>query len=316
LKVVVALGGNALRKKGEGFDFETHFENAYLTFLNLVEAGIFSYENKVCITHGNGPQVGMEFMRNFISKDRFPIYPLDSLTASTQGWIGYIFERALRKIFRERGISREVSTLITLVEVDGRDPSLKDPTKPIGDFLTEEEAKELSIMTGLPVKMDSNRGWRFVVGSPNPLRILNSKVINSLLEMGNVVIAVGGGGIPVDGDLNGVSAVIDKDLASSLLAREIGAEVLMILTEVPEVYLNFGKPNQKPLYEVTLSELKDYLKDGHFAPGSMEPKIRAAINFLEGGGKEALITSPEHLREALMGRRGTRIKQVPLHNLS
>jgi len=308
LKIVIALGGNALRKKGEGFDFETHYENAYLTFLNLFEAGIFSPENKVCITHGNGPQVGMEFMRNFLSKDKFPIYPLDSLTASTQGWIGYIFERALRKIFKEKGIDREVSTLITLVEVDKNDPSLKDPTKPIGDFLTEEEAKELSIMTGLPVKMDSGRGWRFVVGSPEPLRILNSNIINSLLEAGKVVIAVGGGGIPVDKDLNGISAVIDKDLASSLLAKEIGADIFIILTEVPEVYINFGKPNQKPLYNATVSELKDYLKDGHFAPGSMGPKIRAVIRFLEGGGKEALITSPEYLKEALLGRRGTRIK--------
>ncbi len=308
MKIVIALGGNALRKKGEGFDFETHYENAYLTFLNLFEAGIFSSDNSVCITHGNGPQVGMEFMRNFLCKNKFPIYPLDSLTASTQGWIGYILERALRKIFKERGIDREVSTLITLVEIDRKDPSLNHPTKPIGDFLTEEEAKELSIMTGLPVKMDSNRGWRFVVGSPEPIRILNASVIDLLLEKGNVVIALGGGGIPVDSDLNGVPAVIDKDLASSLLAREIGADAFIILTEVPEVYINFGKPNQKPLHIVTVSELKDYLKDGHFAPGSMEPKIRAAIRFLENGGKEALITSPEHLKDALLGRRGTWIK--------
>jgi Carbamate kinase len=308
LKAVIALGGNALRKKGEGFDFETHYENAYFTFLNLIEAGIFSFENKICITHGNGPQVGMEFMRNFFSKEKFPIYPLDSLTASTQGWIGYILERALRKIFSERGINRGISTLITLVEVDKDDPSLKNPTKPIGDFLNEEEAKELSIMTGLQVKMDSNRGWRFVVGSPEPLRILNADTINSLLEMDNVVIAVGGGGIPVDRDLNGVPAVIDKDLASSLLAREIGADIFIILTEVPEVYINFGKPNQKPLHNVSVSELKKYLEERHFAPGSMEPKIRAVIKFLESGGKEALITSPEHLKEALEGRRGTWIK--------
>ncbi len=146
------------------------------------------------------------------------------------------------------------------------------------------------------------------VGSPEPLRILNSNIINSLLEAGNVVIPVAGGGIPVDKDLNGISAVIDKDLASSLLAKEIGADIFIILTEVPEVYINFGKPNQKPLYNATVSELKDYLKDGHFAPGSMEPKIRAVIRFLESGGKEALITSPEYLKEALLGRRGTRIK--------
>lgn len=305
MKTVIALGGNALRKKGEGFDFDTHYENAYLTFSNLADAGIFSDEFKVCITHGNGPQVGMEFMKNFLSKDKFPIFPLDSLTASTQGWIGYIFERALRKVFKERGIKREVVAIITLVEVDKNDPSLKNPTKPIGEFLNEKEAKELSILTGLPVKMDSNRGWRFVVGSPYPKRVLNAGIINTLLEMGMVVIAVGGGGIPVDKDLNGVPAVIDKDLASSLLAREINANEFIILTEVPEVYINFGKANQKPLKNIRISDLERFLKEGHFAPGSMEPKIRAVIEFVKNGSGKALITSPEHLKEALRGERGT-----------
>ncbi len=305
---MIALGGNALRKKGEGFDFETHYENAYMTFLNLADTGILW--EKVCITHGNGPQVGMEFMRNFISKDRFPIYPLDSLTASTQGWIGYIFERALRKVLRERKINREVCVVITLVEVDKEDPALKDPSKPIGDFLTEREAKELSILTGLDVKEDANRGWRFVVGSPKPLRILNASTINRLIDDGIIVIACGGGGVPVDKDLNGVSAVIDKDRASSLLAKDISAERFIILTEVPEVYINFGKPNQKPIREITVEELKRLIEEGHFAPGSMLPKIEAVIDFIEGGGKEAIITSPQHLKESLKGLRGTFIRKV------
>lgn len=308
MKTVIALGGNALRKKGEGFDFETHYENAYMTFLNLADTGIL--QEKICITHGNGPQVGMEFMRNFISKDKFPIYPLDSLTASTQGWIGYIFERALRKVLREKGIKREVCVVITLVEVDKEDPELKNPSKPIGDFLTEKEAKELSILTGLDVKEDANRGWRFVVGSPKPLKILNSSIINRLMDEGVIVIACGGGGIPVDKDLNGVPAVIDKDRASSLLANDISAERFIILTEVPEVYINFGKPNQKPIRDITVEELKRLIDEGHFAPGSMLPKIEAVIDFIERGGKEAIITSPQHLKETLKGLRGTFIRGV------
>ncbi len=305
MKVVVALGGNALRKKGEGFDYETHYENALLTFRKLAESGFFSPERKVIVTHGNGPQVGMEFMRHFLTRDRYPMYPLHALTASTQGWIGYILEQALRKVLMEWGISREVATVVTLVEVSPDDPALKNPEKPIGEFMSRERAMELSILTGLPVKEDANRGWRLVVGSPRPLRVINSRIIGALAEVGVVVIGVGGGGIPVTGKLSGVSAVIDKDRASSLLAREVGADALYILTQVPFVYVNYGKPTQKPLRKVRVKDLERYMEEGHFAPGSMLPKVEAAVDFLKNGGKRVVITSPDYLPETERGDAGT-----------
>ena len=305
MKVVVALGGNALRRKGEGFDYETHYENALLTFRRLAEAGFFSPDRKVVITHGNGPQVGMEFMRHFLTRDRYPMYPLHALTASTQGWIGYILEQALRRVLRELKMDREITTLVTLVEVSPSDPALKNPEKPIGEFLSREKAQELSILTGLQAKEDANRGWRLVVGSPRPLRVLNSRIVGALAEAGVIVIAVGGGGVPVDGKFSGVSAVIDKDRASALLAKEIGADVLYILTQVPYVYINYGKPSQRPLRKVRVEEIERYAKEGHFAPGSMLPKVEAAMDFLRGGGKRVVITSPEYLTDAERGEAGT-----------
>ncbi len=307
MKVVVALGGNALRKKGEGFDYETHYENALLTFRKLADAGFFSGGRKVVITHGNGPQVGMEFMRHFLTKERYPMYPLHALTASTQGWIGYVLEQTLRRVLRERGIEREVATLMTLVEVSPSDPALKRPEKPIGEFMSREKAMELSILTGLPVKEDADRGWRLVVGSPRPLRVINAKIIGALAEVGVVVIGVGGGGVPVTDRLSGVAAVIDKDRASSLLASEIGADALYILTQVPYVYINYGRPNQSPLTKVRVEDLERYMEEGHFAPGSMLPKVEAAIDFIRKGGKRVVITSPEYLVEAERGEAGTTV---------
>ena len=305
MKVVVALGGNALRKKGEGFDYETHYENALLTFRRLAEAGFFAGNRKLVITHGNGPQVGMEFMRHFLTRDRYPMYPLHALTASTQGWIGYILEQTLRRVLREFNLRREVATVITMVEVSPSDPALRNPEKPIGEFMTMERARELSILTGLPVKEDADRGWRLVVGSPRPLRVLNSNIIGALAEAGVIVIGVGGGGIPITDRLSGVSAVIDKDRASSLLANEIGADALYILTQVPYVYINYGKPDQRPLRKVRVGELERYMREGHFAPGSMLPKVEAVIDFIRRGGKWAMITSPEYLLEAERGEAGT-----------
>ncbi|NPA79903.1 MAG: carbamate kinase [Thermotogae bacterium] len=305
MRVVVALGGNALRKKGEGFDYETHYDNALLTFQRLAEAGFFSNDRKVVITHGNGPQVGMEFVRHFLTKERFPMYPLHALTASTQGWIGYILEATLRRTLRERGMEREVATLMTMVEVSPDDPALRDPSKPIGEFMTKEQAMELSILTGLPVKEDANRGWRLVVGSPKPLRVINSRIVKALMEAGVIVIAAGGGGVPVKGDFSGVPAVIDKDRASALLGLEVGADALYILTQVPAVYINYGKPDQRPLRKVRVEELKRYAEEGHFAPGSMLPKVEAAISFVEGGGKRVVITSPDFVAEAERGEAGT-----------
>ncbi|NPB02906.1 MAG: carbamate kinase [Thermotogae bacterium] len=305
MKVVVALGGNALRRKGEGMDYEVHYENARRTLENLLEGGFFSPNKKLVITHGNGPQVGMEFMRHFLTKERFPMYPLHALTASTQGWIGYILEAHLRALLRNKGIEREVATLLTMVRVSRDDPALRSPSKPIGDFMDRSEALELSILTGLPVKEDAGRGWRLVVGSPRPLEVINAPLINSLIEAGVVVVAVGGGGIPVDEKFSGVPAVIDKDRASALLGLEVRADVLYILTQIPFVYINYNTPKQKPLREVGIHELERLKEEGHFAPGSMLPKVEAAIDFIRGGGKKVVITSPEYLREAERGEVGT-----------
>ncbi len=307
MKSVIALGGNALRKRGEGFDYETHLENAKITFRYILESGLISGDNSVVITHGNGPQVGMEFMRHFLTKERYPMYPLHALTASTQGWIGYILEQALRSVLREKGLNRDVATLITLIGVSPEDPALKNPDKPIGEFMDQKEAQELSILTGLPTKEDAGRGWRLVVGSPKPLKVENSHIINSLAERGVLVIALGGGGIPVDGRYSGVPAVVDKDKASALLALGIGANALYILTQVPHVYTDYGTERQKEIRRISVEEVLALMEEGHFAAGSMLPKIEAAVEFLKGGGEMVVITSPDHLPDAVRGKAGTLI---------
>lgn len=303
---VIALGGNALLKKGEPKTFENQAKNVELTFEKLID--LFKDGLNVVITHGNGPQVGIEVLRNLCLKDKFPPFPLDALNANTEGWIGYIIARTLRNYFKRHNIKREVVAIVTQVIVDKDDPGFKDPTKPVGDFMTEEEAKEVARKYNWIVKEDAGRGYRRVVPSPIPKRTIEAPVIKKLYEEGTVVIATGGGGVPVieeDGIIKGAQAVIDKDRASALLALEIGAEALIILTQVSYAYINFGKPNQKELKEVSLAEIKKYYNEGHFAKGSMGPKIEAAITFLENGGKEVIITSIEKAEEALEKRAGT-----------
>ncbi|MEO0145779.1 MAG: carbamate kinase [candidate division WOR-3 bacterium] len=303
-KAVVALGGNALRNKGESFEIEVQArraEESVAPILRLLDSGY-----RVVITHGNGPQVGLSFLRNAMTEDEFPVYPMDALNAETQGWIGYAIERGLRN---QRPDLR-VATLVSMVEVSPDDPGFANPSKPIGEFFDKIKAMAMHGRYGWPIKEDAGRGWRVVVPSPLPIRVLSAPAVNILLEQGFVVIAAGGGGIPVinrNGRWEGAFAVIDKDRASATLAREINAELLIILTAVDSVYLNFGKPDQRELREITCAEAEKYLMEGHFPSGSMGPKIEAACDFLRSGGKEVIITSLEGLRLALEGKGGTRI---------
>ncbi len=304
--VVIALGGNALLRKGEPKTFEYQAKNVEITVEKLID--IFKDGLNVVMTHGNGPQVGIEVLRNLCLQEKFPPFPLDALNANTEGWIGYIMARTLRNYFSKYNIKRDVVAIVTQVVVDKNDPGFKNPSKPVGDFMTEEEAKELARKYGWIVKEDAGRGWRRVVPSPIPKRTVEAPIIKKLYEEGTVVIASGGGGVPVieeNGLLRGAQAVIDKDRASALLALEIGAKILIILTQVPYAYVNFGKPDQKELREVSLKEIKKYYEEGHFAAGSMGPKIEAAITFLENGGEEVIITSIEKAKEALERKAGT-----------
>jgi len=265
----------------------------------------------VVITHGNGPQVGFILLRSELASHVLHTVPLDSCGADTQGAIGYMIQQSLYNEFLKRGMRKQAVTVVTQVVVDKDDPAFQNPTKPIGPFYTEEEAKRLAAERGWVVKDDAGRGWRRVVPSPIPQEIVEQEAIKALIEQGFVVIGVGGGGIPVvrqeDGSLRGVEAVIDKDYASSLLASGIGADLFLISTAVEKVALNYGQPNQVWLDRMTVAEAKRYLAEGHFPPGSMGPKIEAIIQFLERGGKEAIITSPENIERALAGETGTRI---------
>ncbi|MEE8490991.1 MAG: carbamate kinase [Acidimicrobiia bacterium] len=307
---VVAIGGNSLIKDKEHQSVEDQYIAAGETdqhIAHLVAAGW-----DVAISHGNGPQVGFIMRRSELSRDELHEIPMDVAGADTQGAIGYALQQNLVNDFRAMGIDKSVATIVTQVEVSADDPAMINPSKPIGTFLEEAEAKQRQEDEGWVVMEDAGRGWRRMVASPQPKRIVEIDVIRQLMDAGVVVICVGGGGIPVvadeKGDLYGVAAVIDKDLASALLASEINADLLIISTAVEKVALRFGTPEQEWVDSFTLAEVKQYLDDGgHFAEGSMAPKMRAVVQFLEAGGKEALITNPENLERALAGETGTRI---------
>jgi len=306
---VLAIGGNSLIKDKDRIALSWQYEavketSKYIT--DLIEEGL-----NIIITHGNGPQVGFIYRRGELARHELPLIPLDICGADTQGAIGYMIQKALLNEFRKRGISKRVTTVVTQTLVDRDDPSFENPTKPIGSFMSEDEALANKSQFGWHVMEDAGRGFRRVVPSPLPREIIDLDVLKLLVENGYTVIAAGGGGIPVirneKGDLEGVEAVIDKDLSSSLLARNIGADTLIISTAVDAVYLDFGKANQKPVHHATFSEIKQYLQEGHFKPGSMKPKIEAIIEFLEGGGQKAIIASPENLLKAVRGESGTTI---------
>ncbi len=307
--IVVAIGGNSLIKDEKHMSVQDQYKAVCDTAVHL--ATLIEEGNRLVITHGNGPQVGFILLRSEYSRGIMHEVPLDSIVADTQGAIGYQLQQALQNELWKRKIKRNVVTVVTQTLVDKNDPAFKKPTKPIGQFYSEKDARERMEKEKWTMVEDAGRGWRRVVPSPKPSRIIESKVIKNLISEDVAVIAVGGGGIPVvsdeKGNLSGVAAVIDKDLASSVLAREIGADMLVISTAVPKVYLNFGKPDQKALDKITVAEAKKYISEGHFKPGSMLPKVQACIEFLEGGGKESLITMPETLPEALQGKNGTYI---------
>jgi len=305
---VVALGGNAITREGEKDTIPRQFENTKESLSGIVELVRDGYN--LAITHGNGPQVGNAILRVELAKDKATYLPLQICVADTEGGIGYMIEQCLENRFREERIKRDVVTIVTQVVVDKNDPSIKKPTKFIGQFYTKEEAKNFAKKSHWVVKEDSKRGWRRVVASPVPLEIVEKKTIKKLVDMGTIVIAAGGGGVPVyreNGVLRGLDAVIDKDRASAVLAHDIGAELLLILTGVEKVALNFGTLLHKDLDEVTLKEVTEYSAEGHFPPGSMGPKIEAAIQFLESGGKEVIITSIAKAYQSVKKKAGTRI---------
>ncbi len=309
---VIAIGGNSLVKDKAHQSIEDQYQAIKETSFHVADM----IENgwTVAIGHGNGPQVGFVLRRSEIAHKVEGIHevPLDVCGADTQGATGYGLQQNLYNEFLVRGIKKPVTTVITQVEVDSKDPAFQNPVKPIGSFMDETEALEKKAKEGWDVVEDAGRGWRRVVPSPLPKRVVEEPAIKQLIGGGTCVITVGGGGIPVvadeAGQLHGVAAVIDKDYASSLLGNAIGAELLIISTAVEKVALNFGKPDETWLDEITLAEAKAYLAEGvHFAKGSMAPKMQAVIWFLERGGKKAIITNPENIARALRGETGTAI---------
>ncbi len=304
---VVAIGGNSLIKDEAHRTVPDQFNAVRETAVHI--ADMIEQGWNVVITHGNGPQVGFILLRAEYSRSVLHPVPLDSCGADTQGAIGYMIQQALHNEFVRRDIQRQCVTVVTQVLVDRNDPALHNPSKPIGSFYKEEEAREKMEKEGWVMVEDAGRGWRRVVASPQPQEIIERAAIDTLIKNGFIVVAVGGGGIPVVGDekgnLTGVEGVIDKDLASSLLATQLEADLLLISTAVEKAAINFKKPDQRDLDRITLSEAKRYYAEGHFAKGSMGPKVLAVINYLERGGKAALITMPETIGKALVGETGT-----------
>ncbi len=297
-KIVIALGGNALGKTPS--EQLSLVRETSKNIVDLVEMG-----NQVIVSHGNGPQVGMIY-NNMVSSDM----PFAECGAMSQGYIGYHLQQAIQRELATRGIKKDVATIITQVEVDKNDPGFNDPTKPIGVFYTEEEAKKLEKETGATFKEDAGRGWRRVIASPIPKKIVEIEMIEKLIKSDTIVIACGGGGIPVikeDNQYTGVAAVIDKDRTSALLALNTGADLLVILTAVPQVAINFNKPDQKNLSKLTLEEANTFIEKGEFAKGSMLPKVEACMYFVKESGNKAIITSLDAARDALNGTTGTTI---------
>ncbi|MEW5795522.1 MAG: carbamate kinase [Candidatus Zixiibacteriota bacterium] len=306
---VVALGGNAITKPGVEDTIANQFRHTRESLDGIVDLIKDGYN--LVVTHGNGPQVGNALLRIELARGKAPILPLGVCVADTEGGMGYMIQQSLANRLRDENLERPVITIITQVLVDPNDPAIANPTKFIGQFYSESDAKVFTQTRGWQMKRDSNRGWRRVVPSPMPLRTIEAGMIRKLVESGAVVIADGGGGIPIYIDhrnwYEGIDAVIDKDLASALLAAEIGAGVLSILTSVDSVAANYGTPQQKNLEEVSLSQIRTLYQEGHFPEGSMGPKILAAIKFLENGGEMVTITSFENAAKALRGEAGTRI---------
>lgn len=304
---VIAFGGNALLRSGQKGTYQEQIQNVTETCQSLVS--LVKQGHNIVIGHGNGPQVGNVMLQHEAGKQVFntQVMPMDFCVSETQGSIGYMIEQGFRNVFAQAGINRNVVTLVTQVVVDKNDPMFQNPTKPVGPYYSKEEADAYAEKTGAIFKEDpKGNGWRKVVASPKPLAVKNIEIVEKLANEGHIVVTVGGGGIPVveDGkEIRGVEAVIDKDLASAITAVQIRADEFYILTDVPKVYINFRKPNEKALDTITVEEAKKYLAEGHFTEGSMGPKVRAAIYFVENGGKECIITEAGELGNPACGTR-------------
>lgn len=312
-RIVVALGGNALQANPKDTSAEAQLKTCLETskaIADLIEDG-----NEVIIAHGNGPQVGQIIATyeaaNSVDSSK-PVMPFPECGAMSQGYIGYHLQQSIRQELVKRGIKKQVAAVITQVVVDKNDPGFKNPSKPVGSFFTKDQAEVLMKEKGYVIKEDAGRGWRRVVASPMPVSVVEEGIIKSLIDGGHVVITVGGGGVPViekeDGSLEGVPAVIDKDLASEKIAELLNADKLLILTAVEKISLNYNKPDQRDLSVMTVKEAEEYMLEGHFAPGSMLPKVKAAVMFASSKqGRESIVTSLEKAREALKGQTGTKI---------
>ncbi len=310
-KIVIALGGNALQEAGKPATAQAQLEVVERTSIYI--ADILEKGYHIVLAHGNGPQVGRLVIQNEYAEPVTPAMPFDVCGAMSQGMIGYHIQQGLGKVLRSRGDHTPVATVVTQVVVDAEDPKFQNPSKPIGPFYTEEEAAAIAAQKGYIMKEDAGRGWRRVVASPMPVEIVELDAVRCLVDNGFIVVTVGGGGIPVvrnaAGDLEGVAAVIDKDLASERLAEDLDADALVILTAVEKVSINFKKPDQKDLDAITPTEARQYMAEGHFAPGSMLPKIEAAVKFVESKpGRKAIITSLDKAALALEGKAGTTIQ--------
>ncbi len=308
-KAVVALGGNAISNRDREDTIPLQFENTYASLGSIVELIKGGYQ--LAITHGNGPQVGNALLRVELAKGKAPILPLYICVADLQGGMGYMIAQCLQNRLKKEGIGRDVVTMVSQVLVDENDPAFENPTKFVGQFYDKKTAEILHKEMGWKMTpFPGDKRWRRVVPSPRPLKLIERETINRLLDNNNIVVAAGGGGIPVvcrDEKLFGVDAVIDKDLAAAVMARDIGAQLFIIFTDIEKVAINFGKPDQKDLDEVTLAEIKAYHDEGHFPAGSMGPKIEAAIDFLENGGGKVIISSITRGYETVVGKAGTRI---------
>ncbi len=306
---VVALGGNAILQRGERGTFDEQYHNVRKTMAQV--ADIVVSGKRILITHGNGPQIGATLIRHELASQTVPAFPLHACGAETQGFLGYLIQQALQSELAERGDNTPVVAVVTQVVVDRDDPAFRNPTKPIGPFYTKRQAQQLSTeRKDLVVREDSGRGYRRLIPSPEPESIQENRAILALVERGVVVIACGGGGVPIkrlDGRLAGVEAVIDKDLAAERLATSVRASRLAIMTDVDGVFLNYGRVNQRLLASVRRGDLERYARDGHFASGSMGPKVEAVLRFLRNGGDRAVIGYLGSLKDALHGRVGTQI---------
>jgi len=306
--ILIAVGGNSLIRAGEKGTVAEQMANARRTAAAI--CGLIRDGHRIVITHGNGPQVGAQLLRSERTSDQVPAQTLDVCGAASQGEIGYLLAQAMKRELSGAGLVVPVVSVVTQTVVSASDPAMEHPSKPIGPFYSRADAEEKKRLFGWTIVEDASRGYRRVVPSPEPVEIVEMEVIRTLVDAGVLVIACGGGGIPVlraDGGFQGVEAVIDKDRASALLASELGLDVFAISTDTDYVYLDYKKPTQRPLSSVTAAELGSYARAGHFPPGNMGPKVESALRFLRGGGREVIITSYDHLYDAVAGRAGTHV---------